>query len=76
MTQEVNILSKDSFEFCPVWKWNSCQEGYLPVLDWQSSKINEPTLFIKAKFVSFNGFEMQGYIVGLYTFFAFTFVYW
>lgn len=64
-------LSLASFEKYPVWKWDDEQVAHEPVLSWQPIQSDEPTLFIKANFITADGTQLDGYVVGLDTFYAF-----
>ena len=66
----IKSLSSALFRKYPVWKWDGKQEGHEPVLNWQPLLNDEPTLFIKASFTAADGTQLDGYLVGLDTFYA------
>lgn len=63
-------LTYEDFEEYPVWKWNDSQDDRKPVLDWNPLPEGEPTLFIKARFIAVDGTVLDGYLVGLDSFYA------
>jgi len=66
-----NQLSPNSFRKFPVWKWNDAQEELEPITNWQPLPKYEPTLFLKADFVAVDGTVLEGYLIGLESYYAF-----
>lgn len=64
-------FTEEMFKQCPVWRWNSSNDGYCPVHQNDPLPEDEPTLFIKANFESPSGESFRGYLVGSDSFYAF-----
>jgi hypothetical protein len=66
-----DTLSPTLLQEYPVWKWDDSQDWLEPVLDWESSRRDEPTYIIKADFIAVDGTQFEGYLIGLDTYYAF-----
>lgn len=67
---KVQSLTKECFEKHPVWSWDGSQEFHVPVLKTDPLPENFGTLFIKSDFYTPNRYKLQGYVIGLESFYA------
>lgn len=63
-------LTTDAFLRFPVWKWDDDETEREPVQEWNLLPYDDCALFIRSTFVSADGTDFEGYVIGSRDFYA------